>query len=278
LRILDAAAQAQEIAAIVAPFINRPLSWRSISSAAFESISLLERNGLVSNELSSALSASVSQVSQIQNTTNALQSLTTNLTTSNFQQSLFSIDAITATIASQSASLTRTSDYWVDVVDSNEERTTISNTPQEVQDSIDQMNVYINSNAASIASSLSTMSSLANTINSLGVDATGAITNINSALNTVNDVANTAAAVANIANNMEATVNNVKDIANNFKKINKLFDEKRKGDKKIPTIPAAIDPRNSQYYTIYKSINSTIDTLNTASTSLTSIPKLPFLS
>jgi hypothetical protein len=122
------------------------------------------------------------------------------------------------------------------------------------------------------------MNSLASTLSFLGVDATGAVTNVNSVVSIANDVAAASANVANIANNMEATVNNVKDIANNFKKINKLFDEKRKGDKKIPTIPAAIDPRNSQYYTIYKSINSSIDLLNTASTSLTSIPKIPFLS
>jgi prefoldin subunit 5 len=278
LKILDAAAQAQEIADIIAPFINRPVSWRSISSAAFDSISLLERRGLVSNELSSALTASVSQVSQIQNTANTLQSLTTNLNPSNFQQSLFAINNVTSTLTIQSASLTRTSDYWVDVVDSNEQRITVNNTTAEVQDSIDQMNEYINNNAASIANSLSTMNSLASTINSFGVDATGVITNVNSALNVVNDVANTAAAVANIANNMEATVNNVKAIANNFKKIDKLFDEKRKGDKKIPKLPAAIDPRNSEYYTIYASINTTIDTLNTASNTLSSIPTLPFLS
>jgi hypothetical protein len=278
LRILDAAAQAQEIAALIAPFINRPVSWRSISSAAFGSIAILNRNDLISNELSSALRDSITQVTRIQNTTNTLQSLTTNLNTSNFQQSLFSIDSITATLTSQSAALTRTSDYWVEVVDSNINNRLISNTPQEVQDSIDDLNQYIVGNASSISSALSSMNSLASTLSFLGVDATGAVTNVNSVVSIANDVAAASANVANIANNMEASVNNVKAIANNFKKINKLFDEKRKGDKKIPTIPAAIDPRNSQYYTIYKSINSSIDLLNTASTSLTSIPKIPFLS
>jgi len=278
LRILDAAAQAQEIAALIAPFINRPVSWRSISSAAFGSIAILNRNDLISNELSSALRDSITQVTRIQNTTNTLQSLTTNLNTSNFQQSLFSIDSITATLTSQSAALTRTSDYWVEVVDSNIDNRLISNTPQEVQDSIDDLNQYIVGNASSISSALSSMNSLASTLSFLGVDATGAVTNVNSVVSIANDVAAASANVANIANNMETTVNNVKAIVNNFKKINKLFDEKRKGDKKIPTIPAAIDPRNSQYYTIYKSINSSIDLLNTASTSLTSIPKIPFLS
>jgi hypothetical protein len=278
LRILDAAAQAQEIAALIAPFINRPVSWRSISSAAFGSIAILNRNDLISNELSSALRDSITQVTRIQNTTNTLQSLTTNLNTSNFQQSLFSIDSITATLTSQSAALTRTSDYWVEVVDSNIDNRLISNTPQEVQDSIDDLNQYIVGNASSISSALSSMNSLASTLSFLGVDATGAVTNVNSVVSIANDVAAASANVANIANNMETTVNNVKAIVNNFKKINKLFEQKRKGDKKIPTIPAAIDPRNSQYYTIYKSINSSIDLLNTASTSLTSIPKIPFLS
>jgi hypothetical protein len=278
MTILSVAAQAQEIAAIIAPFVNRPVSWRNVSDAAFRSVNLLESNGLISNEITTALSDSIRQVNQIQTTTNTLQSVTSNLTTSNFQQSLFTIDSITSTLAQQSASLNRTSDYWVDVVNSNRGSITTSNTPDQSQDSIDTMNEYIRNNTLDIANSLSSMNFLASTLNSFGVDATGVITNTNAALNVVNDVANTAASVANIANNIQSSINNVKNIVNNIKKIDSIFEKKRKGNKKIPTIPASIDPRNSQYYTLYKSINTTIDTLNSASTSLTSIPKIPFLS
>jgi hypothetical protein len=278
LKIYRASAQAAEIAALVAPYINRPVSWRTVSSAAFDAIGFLSNEGLLSNEVTSALNSSINQISQMQTTTNTLQSLTQNLTSSNFQQSLFQIESITSTLSLQSSSLSRTSDAWINVIDNNKNNTTISNSTSEIQESIDTLNEYVVGGISEISSSLASMNSLATTINSLGVDVTGTITNVNSALSQINNVANTAAVTANIASNLVNTVNNVKAIANNFKKIDKLFDKKRKGDKKIPKLPAAIDPRNSQYYTIYASINTTIDTLNTAATSLSSIPKLPFLS
>jgi hypothetical protein len=59
MTILSVAAQAQEIAAIIAPFVNRPVSWRNVSDAAFRSVNLLESNGLISNEMSTALSDSM---------------------------------------------------------------------------------------------------------------------------------------------------------------------------------------------------------------------------
>ena len=277
LKIYRAAAIAAEIAALVAPFINRPVSWRTISSAAFDSIGLLSSEGLISDEVTTALRSSVSQISQVQNTANALQSLSQNLTSSNFQQSLFQIEGLTATLNFQSSSLSRTSDSWVAVVDSNQNNTSITNTPSDVQEAIGDLNNYIGGGISGIAASLSSINGLASSIGNLGVDATGAINNVNSALSQINDVANTAAAVANIANNLVNTVDNVKDIANNIKNIGKMFKDKRKGNKEIPKLPAAIDPRNSQYYTIYASINTTIDTINATYTALKSVPKIPFL-
>lgn len=277
LKIYRAAAIAAEIAAIAAPFINRPVSWRTISSAAFDSIGLLSSEGLISDDVTAALRSSVSQISQVQNTANALQSLSQNLTSGNFQQSLFQIEGLTATLNFQSSSLLRTSDSWVDVIDINQNNTSITNTPSDVQEAIGDLNDYIGGGISGIAHSLSSINGLASSIGNLGVDATGAINNVNSALSQINDVANTAAAVANIANNLVNTVDNVKDIANNIKDIGKMFKDKRKGHKEIPKLPAAIDPRNSQYYTIYASINTTIDTINATYAALKSIPKLPFL-
>lgn len=278
LKIYRASAQAAEIAALVAPYINRPVSWRTISSAAFDAVGVISNQGLLSNDVSLALSSSINQITQLQNTTNTLQSLTRNLNSANFQQSLYNIETITSSLNAQSTTLSRTSDSWVNVIDNNKDNVSVSNSPTEVQESINALNEYVNVGISDIASSLSSMNSFVSTINLLGVDATGAITNVNTALTQINNVANTAAAVANIANNLVNTVENVKDIANNIKSINKLFSNKRKGNKQIPKLPAAIDPRNSQYYTIYASINTTIDTLNTASNTLSSIPTLPFLS
>jgi methyl-accepting chemotaxis protein len=278
LKIYRAAAQAAEIAALVAPYINRPVSWRTISSAAFDSINFLSKQGLLSDDVTSALNSSINQITQLQNTANVLQSISQNLTTNNFQQSLFQIETITSTLNSQSSSLSRTADSWVNVIDNNEQNTSISNSSSEIHDSINDLNEYISGGISGIASSLSSMNSFASTLNSLGVDATGTILNVNTALTQINNVANTATAVANIATNLVNTVENVKDIANNIKSIDKFFANKRKGNKEIPKLPAAIDPRNSEYYTIYASINTTIDTLNKLSTSLSSIPKLPFLS
>lgn len=277
LKIYRAAAIAAEIAALVAPFINRPVSWRTVSTAAFDSIDLLASEGLISNEVGAALRSSVSQISQVQNTANALQSLSQNLTSGNFQQSLFQIEGLTATLKSQSSSLSRTSDSWVAVVDNNQNNTSITNKPSDVQVAIGDLNNYISGGISGIASSLSSINGLASSIGNLGVDATGAINNVNSALSQINNVANTATAVANIANNLVNTVDNVKDIANNIKSIGKMFKDKRKGNIEIPKLPAAIDPRNSEYYTIYASINTTIDTLNATYAALKSIPKIPFL-
>jgi hypothetical protein len=277
LKIYRAAAIAAEIAAIAAPFINRPVSWRTVSYAAFDSIGLLSSEGLISDDVTAALRSSVSQISRVQNTANALQSLSQNLTSGNFQQSLFQIEGLTATLNFQSSSLLRTSDSWVDVIDINQNNTSITNTPSDVQEAIGDLNDYIGGGISGIAASLSSINGLASSIGNLGVDATGAINNVNSALSQINDVANTAAAVANIANNLVNTVDNVKDIANNIKDIGKMFKDKRKGNKEIPKLPAAIDPRNSQYYTIYTSINTTIDTINATYAALKSIPKLPFL-
>jgi len=277
LKIYRAAAIAAEIAAIAAPFINRPVSWRTVSYAAFDSIGLLSSEGLISDDVTAALRSSVSQISQVQNTANALQSLSQNLTSGNFQQSLFQIEGLTATLNFQSSSLLRTSDSWVDVIDINQNNTSITNTPSDVQEAIGDLNDYIGGGISGIAASLSSINGLASSIGNLGVDATGAINNVTSALSQINDVANTAAAVANIANNLVNTVDNVKDIANNIKDIGKMFKDKRKGHKEIPKLPAAIDPRNSEYYTIYASINTTIDTINATYAALKSIPKLPFL-
>ena len=105
LEILDKAAQAAEIAELIAPYINRPVSWRTISSAAFDAVNFLSNEGLISDELTSALNSSISEMNQIQNTANSLRSATQNLTSGNFQESLYAINNITATLDSQSSSL-----------------------------------------------------------------------------------------------------------------------------------------------------------------------------
>lgn len=269
---------AMEAAAIIAPFINRGVSWRTINEAAFNSLGVLSAEGIISDELNTALSNTVNQVTSVNVTVQSLQNITQNMNLSNIQESLGNIDNITAVLRNQSATLSTTVDSYTKLVDDNKTLTTINNSQSTVQESINDINEYVSVGLYDIATSLTDINNLTTSINDLGFDVTGKIPGVNDALIQINNVAATVANVQGIANNLVATAENVKNIANNVKKINSFFENKRKSRKTLPTLPAAIDPRNNQYVALYNSLNTTIDSLNTTVTTLSSIPKIPFFS
>lgn len=276
-KLQRAATTAMEAAAIIAPFVDRGVSWRTINESLYTSIEVLSSEGIISSELNVALINTVSDINSVNNTVNSLQNIANNMTTNNLTESLYNIDIITATLRTQSSSLSRTVDFYAKTVDENKTLTTINNTPTETQQSIDELNEYITVGISNITRDLNDINNLYASINSLGFDATGRIPQINEAIIEINRVNNVVMSTKNIADNLLATTQNVKNIANNISKINNIMNNKRKKRKTLPTLPAAIDPRNSQYVSLYNSLNTTIDSFNSTITTLSSIPKIPFL-
>jgi hypothetical protein len=262
---------AMEVSAILAPFIDRPVSWRSINESLYTTLDVLIAENIVSQELGMAMAQSVTEMNNINNTITSIQQLN-----SNDPNYLNNLNRLTDILNSQSRTLSANIDTYDNLSSGN--IPTITNITPAVQNNLSEFGQSVDLGLSNISSNIASLSSTIQAVNALGVTNTGAIQDINTVLQDINRVQNNIQNVINITNNIVGMVNNIQRIANNLLKIKTLFNNKRKARKTLPKLPAIIDPKNSQYYSLYSSINTTINSFNTTITTLGSIPRIPFLS
>ena len=237
---------AMEAAAILAPFINRGVSWRTINESLYNTLDVLDSQGILSSEISSAMASSVGELNNVRNTVSTIQNL-----------------------SSGDPNFLRISSGNIPQ---------INNTGVELASNLAVFGSRLGEGVSNISASIGSVTTFAQIATDLaGANSLVGAENISGVLSQVNQVQNQLQSAVSITNNIVGSVEQIKSMAKNIIKIKALFNLKRKGQKKLPQLPAFLDPKNSQYVQLYDSINLIINTLNATAVSLKNIPKIPFL-
>ena len=262
---------AMEAAAILAPFINRGVSWRTINESLYNTLDVLDSQGILSSEISSAMASSVGELNNVRNTVSTIQNLSSG--DPNF---LNRLDTLSGVLNSQTRSLSTNIATFERISSGNIPQ--INNTGVELASNLAVFGSRLGEGVSNISASIGSVTTFAQIATDLaGANSLVGAANISGVLSQVNQVQNQLQSAVSITNNIVGSVEQIKSMAKNIIKIKALFNLKRKGQKKLPQLPAFLDPKNSQYVQLYDSINLIINTLNATAVSLKNIPKIPFL-